>query len=214
VSRRLFIIGTGGLAKEVAQLASRLRAAGHACWSSIDYLAQHPSEVGKPMPIGEVVGTDLLLESARGIDYAIGIGTPAIRKRIALALIGKPGLSAPNLVHPACEIDPNLVHFGMGNIVLRGASFTCDITVGDFNVFNPNCTVGHDSRIGSFNVICPGCNISGNTKIGDTCLLGTGSQVLEKLTLTSEVTVGGGALVAKSISVAGVYVGVPARFLK
>jgi len=215
MSRTLFIIGTGGFAKEVAQLASEINSAGPPRWTSIQYIGQRPEDVGSPMPFGELTGTDALLKELRHeADVAIGIGTPAVRRRIAAELALLPLLRAPNLIHPQAGVDVRHVQLGIGNVITRGTVFTCDIRVGDFNVFNLNATVGHDCNIGSFNVVNPGCNISGGVTMGDACLLGTGCQVLEGLSMVSDVTAGGGALVGKNITVAGVYVGVPARLMQ
>ncbi|PZP27309.1 MAG: hypothetical protein DI603_22340 [Roseateles depolymerans] len=213
MNRKLFVIGTGGFAKEVAQLAATIQAA-NATWSSIEYLCESPNDISISMPFGSVVGTDKLLESLdTDADFVIGIGNPSVRRKIAARLSANIRLHAPNLIHPRADIDVTQVRLGVGNIITSGTVFTCAIEIGDHNVFNLNSTVGHDCHIGSFNVINPGCCLSGHTTLGDACLLGTGCQVLEGLSIASNSTVGGGALVAKSIKDAGTYVGVPAKLL-
>ena len=215
MNRVLYIVGTGGFAKEVGHLATAINETAARRWHTIEYLAQTDDEIGRPMPYGAIVGTDKLLsQSTVPADFAIGIGNPAARGRIAAQLATLTHLTAPNLIHPRAGLDQSHVALGIGNLVTYGAVFTCDIAVGDFNVFNLNCTVGHDARIGSFNVINPGCNVSGGVQIGDACLLGTGCQILEALSVASNVVIGGGAVVARSIEAAGVYVGVPAKAMK
>jgi NDP-sugar pyrophosphorylase family protein len=170
MSRTLYIVGTGGLAKEVGQLAYQIDPA-RSRWSSVEYLCEREEDVGTPMPFGKVTGTDKLLYNLdRDADYVIGIGTPKVRQRIAEGLRGQARLTAPNLIHPSAGLDTDSVHLGQGNIVTRGVVFTCDIVVGDHNVFNWNVTVGHDVRIGSYCVINPGSNVSGHVLLGDTCL--------------------------------------------
>ena len=215
MSRVLYIVGTGGFAKEVAHLANAINATAPRRWRTIEYLAHTDAEIGKPMPYGEIVGTDKLLALSNApVDVAIGIGSPAARARIAAHIALLPHATAPNLVHPRAGLEHSHVKLGIGNLVTHGAVFTCDIAVGDYNVFNLNSTVGHDVRIGSFNVINPGCNVSGGVQIGDGCLLGTGCQILENLQVASHVVIGGGAVVARSIEAAGIYVGIPAKALK
>lgn len=212
MTRPLYIVGTGGFAKEVGLLAGEIAAAGAARWSEILYLAERADEVGRTLPYGRVAGTDALLETLDGpVDVAIGIGRPALRRRISQRLAALPNVGRPNLVHPAAGLDPRFVGLGGGNLVTRGVVFTCDISVGDDCVFNLNCTVGHDARIGSYVVVNPGCNVSGDATIGDAVLLGTGCQVLEGLSVAADTTVGAGAVVARSIDRAGTWVGVPAR---
>lgn len=215
MSSRIYVIGTGGFAKEVAQLAAVVNSNGRQRWSSIEYLCETPDDIGKPMPFGKVTGTDEILAKLKSpADVAIGIGNPKVRQRLAALISRNPFLSAPNLVHPNAEVNLEYVHLGRGNLITRGSAFTCDIVVGDFNVFNLNCTIGHDCRIGSYNVINPGCNVSGGVHLADACLLGTGSAVLEGLGICDDVVVGAGAIVSKSIQAPAVYVGVPARPLR
>lgn len=214
MSRTLYVIGTSGFAKEVGQLAHDINAAGLQRWRAIEYLAEHESEIGRPMPFGEVTATDAVLAGlATEADVAIGIGRPATRRAIAARLRVMPRVGLPNLVHPQAAVNLAHVRLGVGNVVTRGVVLTCDIEIGDFNVFNLNSTVGHDAVIGSFNVVNPGCNLSGGITLGDACLLGTGCQVLEGLRVASESVVGAGAVVTRSIDAAGMYVGVPARLM-
>ncbi len=215
MSRTLYVIGTSGFAKEVAQLAHDINEAGPRRWHAIEYLAEHDGDIGRPMPFGAVTATDAVLASLETeVDVAIGIGRPGTRRAIAARLRALPRVGLPNLVHPQAAVHPAHVRLGVGNVITRGVVFTCDIEIGDFNVFNLNSTLGHDAVVGSFNVVNPGCNLSGGITLGDGCLLGTGCQVLEGLRITSDTVVGAGAVVAKSIDTAGVYVGVPARLLK
>lgn len=211
----LYIIGTGGFAKEVAQLATLLNSNG-ARWSSIEYLCEREEDIGTRMPYGAVTGTDERLQSNHcAAEYVIGIGNPIVRQRIAQRLAKNLLLFSPNLIHPLAGFSTVSVELGQGNIITQGVVFTCDIVAGDHNVFNLNSTVGHDCHIGSYNVINPGCNISGGVTLGNSCLLGTGSRILESLQVADEVILGAGALLTRSINNSGdTYVGIPARPLK
>lgn len=212
--RKLYVVGTGGMAREVGLLAFTIQQQGK-IWSAIEYICENPSDIGKQMQFGTITGTDEMLANMDTCaDYAIGIGSPKSLSNVAARLIENKNLFAPNLIHPRANLDVKYVSLGVGNIVLFGAAFTCDIKIGNFNIFNQNCTVGHDAELGSFNVINPGSNISGSTKIGDRCLIGTGSQILQGLSICSDTIVGGGALVSKSITSPNTYAGVPARPIK
>lgn len=207
----LAIVGTGGLAKEVAQLARRIDPAGER-WPRIFYVAESADQIGLVLPHGQVACTDAgLAQRTTGCDVAIAVGLPQVRRKLAVRFTGNKALSFPNLIYPGTSIDPQVVQLGRGNLVTEGVVMTCDIQIGDFNLFNWHVTVGHDTVIGSFNVINPGTNVSGACRVGDACLLGTGSQVLERLEVCSDCAIGAGAVVTRSISTAGTYVGVPAR---
>lgn len=209
--RDLLIAGSSGQAKEVAQLARRIDPMG-ARWSHIRYVTDRAAELGTSLLYGQVELLDeQLLHRDVEADVVIGAGKPTLRRSIAHKFLANPVLRFPNLVHPSLDIDLSIVRLGRGNIITQGTVMTCDIEIGDFNLFNWNCTVGHDARIGSFNVINPGAAISGRVALGDACLLGTGSRILETLSISSETVIGAGAVVTRSIVNPGVYMGVPAR---
>lgn len=211
MSRDLLITGTGGLAREAACLA-RLIDPKRERWSHIRYVTHRREELGTTMSFGQVeLSDEQLLDQGFEADVVLGMGNPGLRRGIATKLLANPSLRFPNLVNAALKTDPDLVRFGQGNMVAQGAVMTCDISIGDFNLFNLNCTVGHDALIGSYNVINPGVSISGGVSLGDACLLGTGALVLEGLSISSGTVIGAGAVVTRSIESPGVYVGVPAR---
>lgn len=208
----LYIIGTSGLAKEVALLARRIDP-GAKRWRCIHYVTNDAAELGLARPFG-VVDTldDALLVMNEDVDVVIGVGHAGQRKKIATVLQGAGNLNFPNLVHPRVELDLTLVSMGVGNIVTQGVVLTCDIVLGNYNLLNWNVTIGHDCRVGSFNVINPASSISGNVVIGDACLVGTGARILEGCSISSGVTIGAGAVLTRSINtVGGTYVGIPAR---
>jgi len=207
----LYIIGTGGLAKEAAQLARRIDP-DSIRWQRIRYVTHAPSELGQVRPFGSIdLLDDALATLDKPTDIVVGVGHAQLRRRIAVAIRDHAYLRFPNLIHPRVELDPNLVSLGVGNMITQGVVTTCDITLGDFNLLNWNVTVGHDCRIGSYNVINPGGSVSGNVTIGDACLIGTGARILETLQVADDVALGAGAVLTRSIEIAGgTYVGIPA----
>ena len=210
--RKLVIIGTSGLAREVAQLARQLNRIAPR-WDFLGYIAAAESEVGATLTYGKVIGTDEWLHTqAPHADAVIAVGHPAIRRRIAEYFRPVTALQWPNLVHPTAQVDTDVVELGVGNVVTRNCVMTCDIKIGDFNYFNWGTTVGHDVRVGSYNVINPSSNLSGFVRLHDETLVGVGAQILEHLSVASRTTIGAGAVVTQSIDVAGgTYVGVPAK---
>ncbi len=210
--KSLLIVGASGLAKDLAHLARSIDPQSLR-WQRIAYCSANASELGRELLHGRVETTDSeLLARTTPVDVVVAIGAPALRRRVAESLQRNAVLHFPNLVHPSVELDTS-IQIGRGNAIPKGVTFTCDTSVGDFNVFGCNATIGHDDCIGSFNVINPGCNVSGWVTVGDACLLGTGSQVLERLSIASNTTLGAGAVLTRSASEPGIYVGIPARRL-
>ncbi|MDT9001262.1 acetyltransferase [Paucibacter sp. APW11] len=207
----LLILGCGGLAKEAAQLARRIDPDGHR-WEGISYVAESSAMLGTELPYGRVMYTDADLDQrTQPADVVIGTGHPGVRRKLAQRFCRQAQLHFPNLIHPQIDLDSRWVRLGRGNMLTIGTVLTCDIELGDFNLLNWNCTIGHDARIGSFNVINPSASISGGVRIGDACLIGTGARIVEQLEICSDSTIGAGAVVTRSVSVPGIYIGIPAR---
>jgi sugar O-acyltransferase (sialic acid O-acetyltransferase NeuD family) len=211
MSSELYIVGTGGLAKECAQLARQIDSVCER-WHAIKYVTHDDAILGTTLPFGCISMLDHELHAKESkVDVVIGIGHPQLKQKICQDFLKNPSLSYPNLIHPSVDIDSNFVNMGCGNIVTKGVIMTCDIKIGNFNLFNWNCTIGHDSEIGNYNVINPGSSVSGRVKIGDSCLIGTGARIIENINIGSNIQIGAGAVMTRSSVLAGVYVGIPAR---
>jgi sugar O-acyltransferase (sialic acid O-acetyltransferase NeuD family) len=210
--RPIAVLGTSGLAREIAQLINQCDPR-QVYWNFHGYVAEKKDEIGLQLPFGKVIGTDedFLASSFTG-DLVIGIGHPNIRKKDLQSYVGLSSrFCFPNIIHPNAVFDSNHVSIGKGNVITAGCIFTCGITLGDFNLFNLHSSVGHDAVIGSYNVINPSTNISGGVAIGDLVLCGTGSQILENLSVATGSKVGAGAVVTKSVPSNMTVVGVPAK---
>ena len=210
--RDLVIIGTGGLAKEMGQLARQIDP-NATRWRQIHYCADKVETKGAKLPYGVVSFTDEeIVECKEEVDVVLGTGYPWLRERLVGQLKSNSRLRFPNLIHPSIWLDVEMVQMGEGNVITQGCVFTCDIRIGNFNMINWNSTVGHDAQIGSFNVINPAVSISGHVRVGNSCLIGTGARVIEKLTIADNIIVGAGAVVTRAIAEPGVYFGVPAKY--
>ncbi len=188
---RLFVLGTSGLAREVAMVACVLNRAG-SLWDSVAFIGRSDGDVGMDLGYGRVVGDDAwLLAQSDSADIVVGIGQPRPRAAALANYIANPAkFRFPNLIHPSVCMDERRIKLGYGNVMAAGCCLTCDITIGNFNLFNLNTTVGHDAEVGNFNVINPSVNISGNVTLGDGVLVGTGAELLERIRVGSYATVG------------------------
>jgi sugar O-acyltransferase (sialic acid O-acetyltransferase NeuD family) len=193
----------------MAQLLDQLGEAGRFA----GFVSESAEEVGRDLGFGAVVGDDgWLLGSAIEADLVVGIGYPFVRARVV-----EPYLRAanrfdfPNLIHPTAVLDARRVRLGRGNVVTAGCIFTTDVVVGDFNLFNWQTTVGHDTTVGDYCVLNPSVNVSGGVRIGDRVLIGTGAQILEGHSVGEGATVGAGAVVTHDVAPSTTVVGVPAR---
>ena len=206
----LLVLGSSGLAKEMAHLARTIDPDAKR-WQEIAYVTHDPAELGRELLHGRVrYLDDDVLARRDATDAVVGVGQPALRRRLAERFGALASLRFPTLVHPSVPVSAS-VRFGRGNAVAQGVVLTCDIVLGDFNLLNYNTTIGHDVRMGHWNVVNPGSNVSGWVTLGDACLLGAGSQVLERRTLASGTVLGAGGVLTRDTSGPAIWVGIPAR---
>lgn len=209
----IYIIGSGGFAKEVTFLIESINKL-NPTWNIIGYIDKK-EKIGEKNGKYSVVASDEdLLNSTTMMSIAIGIGNPEMIKIIIEKLKINKKLSFPNLIHPNFVGDMAGINMGEGNIITSSNIFTTDIKIGSFNIFNLCCTLGHDAVIGDYNIFNPTVNLSGGINIGECNLIGTGAQVLQYLKINNKIVVGAGSVVTKSLIESGTYVGIPAKPLR
>lgn len=214
MKKEIFIIGSGGFAKEVGFLLEQINRSNNNAWKICGYVDTKEKRGLGNGKYSVVLNDYELSQIDRPVDVVVGIGNGRLTKKIIDSIRANNNISFPNIIHPNFEGDNKNIKIGMGNVITSNNIFTTDIEIGSFNIFNLSCTLGHDTIIGNYNVFNPTVNISGGINIGDQNLVGTGSQLLQYLNIKNEITIGAGAVVSKSLEEPGIYVGIPARKMK
>jgi sugar O-acyltransferase (sialic acid O-acetyltransferase NeuD family) len=204
------IVGAGGHAREVADIA-------HACTNAgsdvtlLGFLDDDPARRGQSLSGYSILG-DLgwLAENPR-VEVVLGIGFPADKRRVAERLAA----TAPRyrtLVHPRAELT-RWVRLGDGAVVAAGCVLTNEITIGDHVHLNRLSTVGHDCVVGDHVHLAPGAVLSGNVTIGEGCDIGTNACAIQGITIGDWSIIGAGATVIRDLPANVTAVGVPARVI-
>ena len=208
------IFGAGGLGRETAVLIKMLNRNSEE-WNLIGYF-----DDGKPkgMPIshfGKVLGGVNDINSWKTeLALVIAIGNPCSVKSVR-EQITNPNIYFPNLIAPTATIaDPMTFSMGEGNIIGSNTWFSCDVKIGNFNLFNGDVVMGHDVTIGSYNTIMPDIRISGEVGIGNCNVLGVGSIVLQQIKIGTGVHLGAGAVLMTKPKDNCTYIGNPAKIFK
>jgi sugar O-acyltransferase (sialic acid O-acetyltransferase NeuD family) len=202
----IFIIGAGGLAKEIHFLIRQI--GGFNIRAFVDKAESISIKAGST--IVPVIGEDEL-NKFRGAYLALGIGDPELIRELADKFSGD--FFFPNLIHPNVVADWKGIKIGIGNIICSGVNLTTDISIGNFNILNICCTIGHDTNIGNGNVINPCCNISGGINIGNGILVGTNATILQNKNIGDNSIIGASSLVIRNVAPETTVVGVPAEVL-
>lgn len=207
----IVIIGSGGLAKEVAFLIDEINRTTKQ-WNLVGFI---DSNIEDTNGMYKVYQNDEWLENIKEeINVVFGIGLPSLIEKLYNKFSKNKNIQFPNLIHPNVIGDWENIQLGQGNIICASNTFTTDIVIGNINIINLDCTIGHDCTIGDYNVINPSVNISGGVKIKNGIMIGTNAAILQYKEICSGVVIGASALVTKNIEEKGVYVGSPVKKIK
>ena len=208
----LAIYGAGGFGREIACLINLINQSDPQ-WNIVGFF-DDGKEIGTKNEYGEVLGgIDELNNWDKSIAVVLAIGNPKVLSKIASS-IKNTLVDFPNIISPDVTfLDANNLTLGKGNVICTGCLISCNVHIGDFNIFNGLITVGHDTLIGNFNAIMPAVRISGEVKIGNENFFGVASTVLQQIRIGNNTTVGANSLILRKTKDGMTYVGNPATIV-
>ena len=199
---KLVIVGAGGHGKVVADTAQKN---GYTDICFVDDQA-----IGECMGWPIIGGIHAIEKINDGkTDFVIAVGDNQTRKKIAKSY----RVNWVTLIHPSAQIAMQ-VSIGKGTVIMAGAVVNACATIGDHCIINTAAIVEHDNQIRDYVHISPGAKLGGMTEIGELTHIGIGATLKNHIEVCAGCIVGAGAVVVKSISCQGTYIGVPARKIK
>ena len=206
--KRMAIIGSGDLG---CQACYHAEASGQYVVTGFfdDTKAENTRVQGRPV-LGPVASVKRLFQESVFDELFIGVGYRhmAIRKILFERFVGF--IPFGTIVGTGAIIDPEAT-IGSGVIIYPGCIVDLRANIGDNVLLNLGSIVSHDSQIGAHSFVSPGVNVAGFVRIGERCNLGIGTIIIDNLHLCADIQTGAGAVVTKSLSRPGLYIGVPAR---
>lgn len=146
------------------------------------------------------------------ISFAIAIGGAAASARLTkLSYLEHLGLEPATLVHRTATLLSS--DYGVGCQFLANSTFGVAASAGRGVILNTNSSVDHESQLGDGCHIGPGAVLAGRVKVGNRTFVGANATILPDVSIVEDCIIGAGAVVNCNITVAGTYVGVPARRL-
>jgi len=209
VAWRLLILGAGGHARAVADLAA-------VCgWTVIGFTDPSAPLEGRVGDRPPVIGDDVAaaaLARAGGLDAGVvGVGNTALGRRAELFQWLKGfGVTVPALVHPRAVRSPSC-RVGEGAVVFAGSVLGAGVEVGANAVLYSGVIAEHDCRIGEHAYLSPGVILSGSVQVESGAFLGSGAVVLPGITVGKQAVVAAGAVVTRDVAEGQTVMGVPAR---
>ncbi len=204
----LLLVGSGGLAREVAQA---VRGWPDAPWELLGFLDDDPARWGGALAGLPVLGPPetALERSAAAVVVCTGRpGDYASRAR----LVARLGLDADRyatVVHPTAWLSPD-TQVGAGTVVLAGVVATASVRIGGHVAVMPGCVMTHDDVVYDYATLASRVVLGGSVQIGRGAYLGAGSLVREGLDVGAWSLTGMGSLVLSDVPTQEMWFGSPA----
>ena len=206
MKRPLILIGGGGHCKSVIEVAE---SAGYEIKGILDM----PDEVGKEvLPGHKVIGTDdEIPQYVEECEFVITVGfikNPAIRIKLYNKVKAAGGRLA-TIIASTAHVS-KYAELGEGTVIMHHAFVNASAKIGDNCIINTFVNIEHDAEVGNQCHISTGTMVNGECKIGENCFIGYQSVCANCIEIASDIIVGAGSVVRKSIRMKGIYAGNPA----
>lgn len=205
----LVIIGAGGFAREVFDLANH-------CYQKDPtfkvkgFLSDGPSnieEMGYPKVLGKVDEYTI----APGDVFFCAIGKMTDRKKTVEIILSKGGKFI-NLIHETSVISPS-VKLGVGIGIKAFCVLASDVTIDDYSFLQSSVIMGHDVKIGKFNQINSFAFFAGYVQTQDLVAVNAGAKLIQNVLVEEGAVVGIGSVVLGKVKKGTTVFGVPAKKL-
>ena len=204
----IIIYGAGGFGREVNVLIKQINSLKET-YNVLGFVDDNPEILNKNVNGLKVLGgIEYLLTFDKPVVVAVAIITKS-KETIVNRLLQNKNLIFNNLIHPQIYWDDTNV-IGSGNILCHGMNITCNVVIGDFNLFNGKVGLGHDVNIGSYNLFGPNSFIAGEVTIANNNTFSMNSSVIQQKKIGSYNVINLNSVVIRNIKDNGTYFGVPA----
>jgi len=208
----MLIIGAGGFARELLQVLVDLKLQ-DTIYFYDDVNADAPDLLyGKFQVLKQAAQAKSLFEQGHR-DYILGIGNPAIRKKMKKKF-DELGGNLCSAISPSTIIGSYDVHIGEGCNMLSTVTISNSAKIGNCCLMYYGTIITHDCVVGDYVELSPNVVLLGRCVVGDLTHIGANSTVLPKVKIGKNVVIGAGSLVTRDIPDNSLAYGVPARIAK
>lgn len=202
----LAIYGSGGLGREVLDVAVRRNALSHK-WDRIVFI----DDFAPPghFYATERVSFDRLMQFREEAECVIAVGEPSAREHLFDKLMSA-SIKLITLVDPSCVIS-STANIGLGSVLMERVVVKADVTVADNVLLQPFANIGHDIVIGAHSVMSPYASPGGATVFGKRVFVGMHASILEGLSIGDDSIIGMGSAVFRDVPSGVTVLGNPAR---
>lgn len=205
----LVILGAGGLAREVYDLANYCFG-NDPSFKIRGFLSDGPSEIesyGYPPVLSTIEGYVI----QEGDAFIPGIGNVDDREKV-VGIILKKGGEFINLIHPAAVISPS-VTLGSGIAIKAFCVLASNAIVGDYTFLQSSVICGHDVQIGKYCHVNSFSFFAGCVKVNDLVTVNAGAKIVQGKAIGKGSIIGMGSVVIKDVPEGVKVFGNPARII-
>lgn len=204
----LLIYGSGGLGREVFDIAKRINAK-EKKWSEIAFIDDIRPE--NNLNGARVYKFDEVL-SLKDTECIVAVGEPDSRE-ILYNRLKQNNLKISTLIDPTAVIsDDSLIEEGCivcsFSLIANGAHISTN------SLIQPFVVIGHDILVGKHTIIGPGVLPGGGTVFADKVYIGMGATIKERLHIGTNSIVAMGSCVFHDVPEDVIVMGSPARVMR
>lgn len=203
----LVIIGAGGLAREVFDLAKLcfVNTSNFKVKGFLSLEKTNIEELGYPKIIG--VSTEYVIE--KGDVFFCAIGNPFHKKLVVQDLLLR-GATFINLIHPTANISSS-VTLGVGVAIKAYCVISSDVHIDDFTYLQSSVIMGHDVKIGKYCQINSFSFFAGYAEIKDCVTVNAGAKLIQNVKVEENAIIGMGSVVLNKVKKGTTVFGMPAK---
>lgn len=201
-SRQLIVIGAGGQASNIANVAFSLS------YSIFGFI--HSQKAGQTLFNRPIFGDLREINALDTYDFCLALGDNYLREKYLNETLKKyPYLNFPPLIHPTANVSP-FSKIGNGTVVMPNTVIGSNALIGSFCILGNQSCVGHDSLLADFSSLSPAATLAGAVNVGLRSVVGLGAKVREKVKIGNDSVLGANSFLNKDLPNNVVAFGSPA----
>lgn len=204
----LYIVGAGGLGRELLNLILDIHAISGPRWNIIGFLDDTKDPLcGKACDF-TVVGSILGYVPKPNDVLAFAIANPSAKRKL-IPMLKARGAVFESIIHPYAYLGRHS-RLGEGAVVYGGFSMSVNVEIGDFTTLLSS-SFGHDVTVGDYTTISAFCNIMGNVTIGKGVFIGGNVAIAPHVHIGDDAYLCLGSVVMKDVGAGCKVMGNPSR---
>ncbi len=216
-TRKLLIVGAGGLGKEYCWVAGEMNRAARVTVSAgplweivgfVDEDLRKRNQVIGGYPVHGSFDEASNKFAGTSLCFAVAIGDNEAREQAVSKAI-ELGWTPVTLAHPSAVLSED-AGIEEGVYIAPGVVVCPSARIGRFVIVNTHASIGHDSTLEDYVQVCPGARVSGGCRIEKGGFIGSNASLGPKAVVGARAVVGANSFVIRRVAPGTTVLGCPA----